>query len=337
MPKRKYYRKIYQKTKAKRIAFFVLKMAGLFLFLAIAGSIFLFLYFTKDLPRPEKFSERSFVQSTKIYDRTGEVLLYELYNEEKREIIPLSLVPDHLKEAVISVEDANFYSHPGIDIKAIFRSIMADLKLKKPAFGASTISQQLIRSTFLTTKKTIERKVREIILTMELERRYTKDQILEWYLNQVPFGPNLYGVQAASKTFFGKEAKDLTISESAVLAAAVQAPSYFSPYGQHKDELLARKDYVLNRMAQEHYITEEEAEILKKEEIVFMESTQPIKAPHFVFYVQDYLFEKYGKDFLEKEGLKIYTSLDWDLQQAAEKAVAEGAKNNRASRAYNAA
>ena len=204
MPKRKYHRKIYQKSKKKRIFFLILFFLVICFFLVVFIPFFLFVYYAKDLPRPEKFTEKSFVQSTKIFDRTGEVVLYELYGEEKREIIPLSSVPEHLKNAVISAEDAKFYSHRGIDTRAIFRSIWVNIKLRKPLYGASTISQQLIRSTFLTLEKTPKRKIREIILALELERRYSKDQILEWYFNQIPLGPNIYGVEIASKTFFNK-------------------------------------------------------------------------------------------------------------------------------------
>jgi len=319
----------------------IIKVLGLGFLAAILFAVILpvgvFIYYSRDLPRPEKFTEKSFVQSTKIYDRTGKILLYELYGEEKREIIPLSEVGDNVKKAVISTEDAKFYSHKGIDVEAIVRSIMVDIKIKKPTYGASTISQQLIRSTFLTREKTIKRKIREIILAIELERRYTKDQILEWYLNQIPFGPNIYGIQSASKTFFEKSADELTLSEAATLAAVIQSPSYLSPYGGHKEDLLKRKDYVLDRMAQEHYINQEEAEAAKKEKINFAELRQSIRAPHFVFYVQDYLFEKYGQDSLEKNGLKVYTSLDWDIQQAAEKAIANAIERNKKYNAYNTA
>ncbi len=344
MPKRKYYRTTYQGNPIKRVIFSILRFLKLFflgifilLLIIIVAGLSIFVYYAKDLPRPEKFTEKTFVQSTKIFDRTGKVLLYELYGEEKREIIPLSEVPDHLKNALIAVEDANFYSHQGLDFRAIVRSLLTDIKLLKPAFGASTISQQLIRSTFLTPEKTIKRKIREVILTIELERRYSKDQILEWYVNQIPFGPNLYGVESASKSFFGKQTKDLSLNESAVLAALVQAPSYLSPFGGNRDDLIVRKNRVLNRMVQENYITSEEAENNKKEEVKFSDGIQSIKAPHFVFYIQDYLFEKYGKDFLENEGFKVYTTLDWDLQQYAEKVVLEGTKKNKAYNAYNTA
>ncbi len=336
MAERKFYRKTYKKNKKKRIAFWILVVLGSCFVLTVFAGLILFIYYAKDLPRPEKFTERASIESTKIYDRTGEVLLYELYGEEKREIIPLSEVPEHLKQAVIATEDANFYSHFGIDFRGILRAIRINLRTGKLTYGGSTISQQLIRSTFLTLEKTIKRKVREIILTLEMERRYSKDQILEWYLNQIPLGPNIYGVEAASKTYFNKSTKDISVAEAASLAALIKTPSYLSPFGPNEDELLGRKDYVLDRMAKEGYLTPEETKVVKKEELKFAEIKQTIKAPHFIFYVEEYLFEKYGKNFLEEEGFKIYTTLDWELQQAAEKAVAEGAERNKGYRAYNA-
>lgn len=336
MPKRIYPRKIYKRSKKRRIVLWVfIFFFFCFLFL-VSCFLFLFIYYAKDLPRPEKFTERAFIESTKIYDRTGKVLLYELYGEEKREVIPLSEMPEYLKQAFISAEDANFYSHFGIDFRGILRAIKINLKIGQPLYGGSTISQQLIRSTFFTTEKTLRRKIREIILTLELERRYSKDQILEWYLNQIPLGVNIYGVQAASKTYFNKPTKDISLAQAALLASLAKAPSYFSPYGGHKDELLVRKDYVLDRMVDEHYLTKKDAETAKKEELKFADVSQPIKAPHFVFYVEEYLFENYGKNFLEEEGLKVYTTLDWHLQEVAEKAVAEGAKRNRVYGGYNA-
>ena len=192
MAERKFYRKIYKKSeksarwqKKKVILFWILAVLGSCFLFFVFCSLVLFIYYAKDLPRPEKFAERAFIESTKIYDRTGETVLYELYGEEKREIISLNDMPEHLKQAVISTEDARFYSHHGIDIWGILRAIKINLGLGKATYGGSTISQQLIRSTFLTREKTIKRKTREIILALELERRYSKDQILEWYLNQI--------------------------------------------------------------------------------------------------------------------------------------------------------
>ena len=337
MAKRKFHRKIYQESKKRKKIISILKFSVCCFFLAAFAALSLIIYYIKDFPNPEKFTERPYIQSTKIYDRTGEILLYDIYGEEKRTVIPLSSMPEHLKQAVIACEDANFYNHKGIDPKAIGRSILINLKLKKPAAGGSTISQQLIRSSFLTLEKTIKRKTREIVSTFELERRYSKEQILEFYLNQVPFGSNCYGVESASQTFFKKSASEISLEEAAILASLVQAPSYLSPYGKHKDELLARKDYVLDRMAKCDYMSAEQAEAAKKQAIEFSEILRPIKAPHFVFYVKEYLEQKYGKEFLKEKGLKVYTSLDWELQQIAEQAIRQGAANNEANRAFNAA
>jgi len=305
------------------------------LFFIFCGSV-LFIYYAKDLPRPEVFTERPFVLPTKIYDRTGEVLLYQIYDEEKRTIVPLEQMPDHLKQAVIAAEDANFYSHFGLDIGGIFRSVLNNLRIGKAVYGGSTISQQLIRSSFLTLEKTLKRKTKEIILTLELERRYSKDQILEFHLNQVPFGSNAYGVASASQTYFNKDVAELSLTQSAILASLIQGPSRLSPYGSHMDELLARKDYVLDRMVQEHYISQEEAEVAKEEALEFAEIRHPIEAPHFVLYVKKYLEEKYSDYFLKEKGLKVYTTLDWQLQTAAEEIVTNGVKANQGYNAHNA-
>jgi len=340
MPKRKYYRKIYPKKSffsdnKKKAVFLVLKI-GFFIFLFLFISVVsIFLYYAKDFPRPEKFTERQLSQSTKIYDRTGKILLYEIYGEEKRTVVLLDKIPEYLKKAVIATEDANFYKHFGVDPRGIARAVLSDLKIGEPVYGGSTIPQQLIRSTFLTTQKTAERKTREIVLALELDRRYSKDQILEWYLNQIPFGQNTYGVEAASQTYFKKSVSEISLSEAAVLTALVKAPSALSPYGENKSKLMERKNYVLDRMESLNFISKEEKEKAQNEEIKFAEILQPIKAPHFVLYVKDYLEQKYGEDFLKEKGLRVYTSLDWELQEIAEKAIEEGGKNNEKYGAFN--
>jgi len=337
MAKRKRHLKIYKKDKKRKGVLLLFKfLVGGFFSLALFV-LLLFIYYAKDLPRPEKFLERDVFQATKIYDRTGEILLYSIYGEEKREVISLDQMPDHLKKAVIATEDEHFYQHHGIEPRGIARSFLVNLKLKQPAQGGSTITQQLIRSTFLTLEKTAERKVREIILTLELERRYSKDKILEWYLNQVPFGSNAYGVEAASQTFFKKKADDISLSEAAVLASLIQAPSYLSPYGTHQEELLKRKDYVLDRMTKSGFISKEDAEKAKQEAIQFAEILAPIKAPHFVLHVKEILEREYGEEFLSQKGLKIYTSLSWELQKAAEEIVINRVEINKNYGAFNAA
>jgi penicillin-binding protein 1A len=292
----------------------------------------------RDFPRPEIFAERELFQSTKIYDRTGSVLLYEIYGEEKRTFVPLSQIPKYLKDAVISAEDSNFYHHIGVDPRSIFRALLSDLKILKPVYGASTIPQQLIRSTFLSLEKTPERKTREIILAIELDRRYSKDQILEWYLNQVPFGQNAYGVEAAAQTYFGKHVWEINLAEAATLAALIKAPYSLSPYEENsKEKLLARKDYILDKMANEGFISKEEAEEAKKEEISFKEKRVEILAPYFTLWVKSILEKEYGKEYLATAGLKVYTSLDYEIQKIAEEVVREGIKKNKQYNAHNAA
>ena len=302
---------------------------------AIIATIFIF-SLIKDFPRPEVFSEINMNQNTNIYDRTGTILLSSIYGEEKRKYVNLNDIPINLKHAIIATEDANFYEHKGIDFVGILRAIKVNLKTISLSQGASTLDQQLIRSTFLSKEKTADRKIKEIVLALELDRRYEKDQILEWYINQVSFGINIYGAEEAANTYFQKPLKNITLEEAATLAAIIQLPSYYSPYSNHIDELMGRKDYVLKRMTQEGYISEEEAEEAKNIEIVFNKKPQT-KAPHFVSYVQQQLEEIYGRDFLETKGLKIYTTLDYTLQEKAEEIVKkEVTTNAKAYNAYNA-
>ncbi len=301
-----------------------------FLFLAFCAFIlFLFFYYTYNLPRPETFTETPFIQSTKIYDRTGKVLLYDIYGEEKREIVAFDKISNNLKNAVLASEDARFYSHNGIDVKSIIRSVVTNITNPKNAFrGTSTLTQQLTRAVYLTNQKTISRKIKEIVLSIELERKYSKDQIFDWYLNKIPFGENTYGAEAASQAYFSKPASDLSLSQAATLTGLIPAPSYYSPYGSHKNILLQKKDYILDRMKELGYISEAELIEAKKEEIVFTNNTKLIKAPHFVMYVRQYLEEKYGEDFLKEKGLKVYTTLDWNIQEYAEQVVREADKTN---------
>jgi len=326
-----------KRRKKSQIFFSILKYAA-FLFLAFcAFCLLLFFYYTYDLPQPEKFTESPFIQSTKIYDRTGKVLLYDIYGEEKRQIVPFDQISDNLKHSVLASEDARFYQHGGVDFQSIVRSLWADITSQSKAQGASTITQQLIRSVYLNNQKTLGRKIREIVLSIELERRYSKDQIFDWYLNEIPFGQNAYGAESAAQTYFNKPASDLSIAEAAALTALIPAPSYYSPYGSHKDLLLARKDYILERMHELGYITTDQLNQAKNETLTFAPDTTPIKAPHFVMYVKQYLEDKYGQDYLQQKGLKVYTSLDWDLQNFAEQTIKDADKQLTAKNANNAA
>lgn len=307
----------------------LLALTALFL-LGAASSLATFAVILNDLPNPEQFESRQIAQSTKIYDRTGEVLLYEVYGEEKRTAIPFGEIPEYVKQATIAIEDKDFYKHSGFNIlSTINGAIIEPLTGKRNrARGGSTITQQLAKNAFLSPERTLIRKLKELVVAYELEKRYSKDEILNLYLNQVPYGGNAYGIEAASKTFFNKPAKELNLAESALLASLPQATTYYSPWGKHIDELMSRKNTVLEKMHELGYISEEE----KNEAIIFKYSFAPqttaIKAPHFTLEVQDYLIKKYGEDFVRKSGLSVITTLDWKLQQAAEKSVSEGAKRN---------
>jgi len=297
----------------------------------------LFIYYTWELPRPEKFTETPFIQSTKIYDSTGKVLLYDIYGEEKREIVSFDKISDNLKHAVLSSEDSRFYQHGGVDFRGILRAAWVDLTSQSRNQGGSTITQQLIRSVYLTNQKSISRKIREIVLSIELERRYSKDQIFEWYLNEIPFGENAYGAEAASQTYFNKPASGLSLAQAAVLTAMISAPSYYSPYGPNKAELLQKKDAILEKMQKLRHITDKQLQEAKKEKINFSESTASIKAPDFVIYVKKYLNNKYGEDYLKEKGLRVYTTLNWDIQQYVEQVIKDSDETNISKNANNAA
>lgn len=301
--------------------------------LAGIGGIFLigliyFFFLIKDLPDTDILASRQVSESTKIYDRTGEILLYEIHGEEKRTIIPFEQIPAYAKQATIAIEDDNFYNHGAVDWKGIARAFFKNILRGQISQGGSTITQQLVKKAFLTDARTYTRKLKELFLAIKLENRYTKDEILNLYLNQIPYGSNAYGIEAASKTFFDKNAKDLSLAEAALLASLPKAPSYFSPYGSHLDALMARKDTVLEKMYQAGFVSEEEKNLAKKFKFEFAPDFTSIKAPHFVIMVQDYLNSKYGEDFVRTAGLKVITTLDWKLQEVAEKTVEEGAQRN---------
>ncbi len=304
---------------------------GIGIALAAAGAVFgiaAYIYISKNLPDPATFDSRKVAQSSKIYDREGAALLYEIHGEENRTVIPFNAIPELAKKATIAIEDANFYEHAAIDWKSIVRAMLANIRQGRLAQGASTITQQLAKNAFLTPEKTISRKFKELALAFRLESQYTKDRILDLYLNQIPYGANAYGIEAASQTYFRKSAKDLTLPEIAVLTSLPRAPSYYSPWGNHKDELLKRKDLVLQRMADLGFITAAEAAKAKKIAIEFTQQITQIAAPHFVMAVQDYLNTQYGEEFVRTAGLKVTTTLDTKLQEVAERVVAEGAKRN---------
>mgnify|MGYP005833236175 CR=1 FL=1 len=313
--------------------FFWSSVTGLLLVIGV------FAYYAKDLPSPGKLNKRQVIESTKIYDRTGEHLLYEIHGEEKRTTISIKDMGEIIKAATLSAEDQSFYQHRGVYFKSIARAAIYDLVGRQVSQGGSTITQQLIKNTVLTNEKTFTRKVKEVILSVELEQRFSKDEILEMYLNEIPYGSNAYGIQAAAQTFFGKDARNLTLSEAALLASLPKAPTYYSPYGTNTEDLKGRQEYILDQMKKLGYINNTEAEEAKKVDIIseirpFQEN---IKAPHFVMYVKEQLAMKYGEKQMQESGMKVYTTLDWDKQQIAEEVVRKGVAANAKYRASNAA
>lgn len=298
---------------------------GLFILgcLALASLI---IWYSRDLPNPNQLINREVAQSTKIYDRSGEHILYEIHGNEKRTLVSLDQIPDHVKKATISIEDKNFYNHGGISVVAMMRTLVTNVIYRRSA-GGSTLTQQLVKNAILTSEKSIPRKIKEIILAQRIEKKFSKDEILQMYLNEIPYGSSSYGVEAASQKYFGKNIGDTTIAEAAILAALPQAPSRYSPYGPNKDLLLGRKDYILNLMEEQGYISKSEKEQAIIEEIKFKKPESNITAPHFVMYVKDILSEKYGEKVMEQGGLRVYTTLDYDKQIIAEEIITEKTKN----------
>lgn len=279
---------------------------------------------TLEIPDLSSFEERRVQQSTKIYDRTGQVMLYDLHQDVRRTVVPYDQISNYVKNATVSIEDDQFYNHFGIDLKAIIRAAVSNVQEGGLGQGGSTITQQVIKNSVLQREKTFTRKAKEAILALKLEQLKTKDEILEIYLNESPYGGTIYGVEEASRAFFNTQAKDLTIGEAAYLAAIPQAPTYLSPYGNNRDALDARQKLVLEKMRNNGYITVEEFEAAKNEVVEFEpQIVSGIKAPHFVMYVRELLAEKYGEEALAERGFKVISTLDYELQQEAERIVAE--------------
>lgn len=287
-------------------------------------------WFSRDLPEPGGEIKRDTPISTKIYDRTGETVLFEFFSDEKRTPVQLEALPRYVKWAVITTEDRNFYSHSGFDIKGFARALIRNI-LGRDRSGGSTITQQLIKNALLTNEKTITRKIKELVLAWQLEQKFTKDEILELYLNEIPYGSVTYGIEAASQSFFSKPAKDLSVAQAALLAAIPQAPSRYSPYGPNQDLLFGRQQWIIKSMADLGYITQEEADEALAEEIEFSPGNTSIVAPHFVFYVRELLAEKYGEYTIEQGGLRVITTLDLYKQNIAQEIIDERGEINQAN------
>lgn len=295
-----------------------------FVFLIFTIGISFVAYFFFNTPQAELL-HRKIAQTSTIYDRTGEHVLYEIHGEENRRIITHDEIPDVIRLVTIIVEDNNFYSHHGIDIISILRAAKANLQNSQLSEGASTITQQLARNAFLTRDKTWQRKMKEIALAFKIEMRYSKDEILDFYLNEIPYGSNTYGIESASQTFFGKRAKDLTIDEAAVLAALPKATTTYSPYGSHTDLLAARQKFILGKLKDQATDQNKKNAVEEAIKIDTLAKIQPLKekidAPHFIFYVKEQLEKNYDQDMIEQGGLKIYTTLNYDMQKSAEAIV----------------
>lgn len=284
---------------------------------------------TIQLPDFNNFENRNIANSTKIYDRTGKIVLYNIHDNVRRTAVPIEEISPYIRQATISIEDEHFYEHYGFRPTSFIRATIANITSGGYSQGGSTIDQQVIKNALLSREKTISRKLKEILLSIKLDRELPKDTILQIYLNESPYGGTIYGVEEASLTYFNKHAKDVTITEAAYLAALPQAPTYYSPYGKNRAALEKRKNRVLQKMYELGYITNEEVKIAQKENALFEKDlSNSGKALHFVMYVREYLEEKYGVDMVQNGGLKVITSLDYTLQQQFEEIVRTGALEN---------
>jgi 1A family penicillin-binding protein len=314
---------------------FRLYFYGLLALLAIGVAGYFIL--GSNLPDPNKLMERQVAQSTKIYDRTGKIILYEVHGDEKRTLVTLNDIPASVKNATIAIEDKDFYKHGGFSLWAMFRTAITNV-LRNQKAGGSTLTQQFIKNAVFTNEKLYTRKIKELILAYKLEQKFSKDEILQMYLNEIPYGSTAYGVEAASQKYFGKNIKDVNLAEAAILAALPQAPSRYSPYGPNKDLLIARQQYILDQMVKQGYVSETQADAAKKTELTFKKPTEQMLAPHFVMYVKELVSEKYGDKLVESGGLSIITTLDYDKQKIAEEVITEKSpKNEEKYQATNAA
>ena len=303
-----------------------LLVAGIFILLS--GLIVIWLFSLK-IPNFHSFEDRKVENSTKIYDRTGKILLYDLQQNVKRTDISFDAMGANIKNATVAIEDSEFYTHGGIKITSIIRAVLSNFFSTGRTQGGSTITQQLVKNTLLTQEKSYARKIKEWVLAIKVDNSLPKEKILEYYLNEAPYGGSVYGIEEASQTYFAKDAAALTLAEAAYLASIPQSPTSLSPYGKNRDKLEARKNLVLGRMLELKFITKEEHDQAANEVVTFVpQTTNGIKAPHFVFFIKDYLEQKYGSEMIEKGGIKVTTTLDYDLQSKGEQIVKDGALQN---------
>lgn len=336
MTKKNIFKKAWKHFRAHRTQDLAL-VFGAAAFLVLGGGILWISSFR--LPDLSSFDQRKIPESTKIYDRTGTVLLFDLHENVKRTVVPLAEISPYIQKATIAIEDATFYEHGGIKPTSIIRAVLANLRTGSYGQGGSTITQQVIKNTVLTTDKTITRKLKEWVLAVKLDGILTKERILELYLNETAYGGNIYGIEEAAKQFLGKSAKDVTLAEAAYLAAIPQATTYYSPHGKNLDALEKRKNLVLTMALENGFITKEEYDGAMAEKVEFTPRSQyGIRAPHFVFFVKDYLEKVLDLDSLDEAGYKVITTLDAAYQEKAEALVkATAIRNTQDFEAENAA
>jgi len=304
----------------------LLLCAGLFVLLA---GVMVILLSSLRIPDFHSFEDRKVVNSTQIYDRTGKILLYDIHQDIKRTDIPIDQMGSNIKNATVAIEDANFYNEGGVRVSSTIRALLSNIFHIGIGGGGSTITQQLIKNTLLTPNKSYVRKIKEWVLAIKIDNSMPKEKILEAYLNEIPYGGNVYGIEAASKNYFNKDAADLTLAEAAYLASIPQSPTTLSPYGKNRARLDTRKNLVLSRMLDLKFITKDQYDAAKNEVVSFVpQATMGIRAPHFVFWIKDYLEQKYGAEMVADGGLKVITTLDADLEAKAEQFVKDGALQN---------
>ncbi len=300
--------------------------------LAILAILFITFLYTSfvlnaayQLPSPDRLISPNQPLTTEFYNRNGK-LLYKLYECRNRSLVQLSELPKYLIDATIAIEDKKFYKHSGIDLEAIARAFIHN-STNHTQEGASTITQQLIKNALLTPEKTYTRKIKEVILSLWTESKYSKREILQMYFNEAPYGGPTWGIKAASDAYFGKEPKDLNLAESAFLAGLPASPTEFSPYGTHPELGIERQKQVLSRMVEEKVISQSQQQEALAQILDFRPPHDNIRAPHFVFYIKDILSAKFGPRVVSQGGLKIYTTLDLDLQQQVEKILSDEVNN----------
>lgn len=291
------------------------------------------------IPDIASLSNIQVVQSTKIYDRTGTVLLDDLSGDVTRTVVPIDQISPYIQEATVAIEDQSFYTHRGIVVTSLIRAFLADIFSLGYSQGGSTIDQQVVKNAILTQDKSLTRKLKEIVLALKLDAELPKDKILEIYLNDNPYGGTVYGVEEAAEQFFGVHANQVDLAQAAYLAALPQAPTYYSPYGDHVADLEARKNLVLSKMLELGYITKQEHDAATGEKVAFLPQAEGgIRAPHFVFYVRAELEKEFGEAALQTSGWRIITTLDADLEANAEDTLKQfGDSNQKNFNASNSA